>query len=107
MPMIDIYAPAGIFPDIHRLASAAAAAAMAIERADIPMFQQTSERRLVAKSPEWRQYGVQRRIRAGASFRLTSVRLSFCPNDHPKQTRPQIRRALFYDSGSSCSLASA
>jgi hypothetical protein len=31
MPMIDIYAPAGIFPDVHRLASDAAAAVMEIE----------------------------------------------------------------------------
>jgi hypothetical protein len=38
MPMIDICAPAGIFPDVHRLASDAAAV-MAIEQApDIPMF---------------------------------------------------------------------
>jgi len=29
--MIDICAPAGIFPDVHRLASDAAAAVMAIE----------------------------------------------------------------------------
>ena len=29
MPMIDIYAPAGIFPDVHRLATAAV---RAIER---------------------------------------------------------------------------
>jgi len=39
--MIDICAPAGIFPDVHRLASDAAAAVMAIEQApDIPMFRQ-------------------------------------------------------------------
>jgi hypothetical protein len=38
MPVIDIYAPAGIFPDVHR---DAAAAVMAIEQApDIPMFRQ-------------------------------------------------------------------
>jgi hypothetical protein len=41
MPMIDIYAPAGIFSSVHRLASDAAAAVMAIEQApDIPMFRQ-------------------------------------------------------------------
>ncbi len=41
MPMIDIYAPAGTFPDIHRLASDAASAVMTIEQApDIPMFRQ-------------------------------------------------------------------
>ena len=41
MPMIDIYAPAGIFPDVHRLASDVAAAVMAIEQAhDITMFRQ-------------------------------------------------------------------
>ena len=41
MPMIDIYAPAGIFPDVHRLASDAAAAVMEIEQApDIAMFRQ-------------------------------------------------------------------
>jgi phenylpyruvate tautomerase PptA (4-oxalocrotonate tautomerase family) len=41
MPMIDIYAPAGIFPNVHRLASDAAAAVMAIEQAPgIPMFRQ-------------------------------------------------------------------
>ena len=41
MRMIDIYAPAGIFPGVHRLASDAAAAVMAIEQApDIPMFRQ-------------------------------------------------------------------
>ena len=41
MPMIDIYAQAGIFPDVPRLASVAAAAVMASEQApDIPMFRQ-------------------------------------------------------------------
>jgi len=41
MPMIDIYAPAGVFPDVHRLTSDAAAAVMAIEQAPyIPMFRQ-------------------------------------------------------------------
>ena len=41
MPMIDIYAPAGIFPDVHRLASDAPGAVMEIEQApDIPMFRQ-------------------------------------------------------------------
>jgi hypothetical protein len=34
MSVIDIYAPAGIFPDVHRLASDAAAAVMAIEQAE-------------------------------------------------------------------------
>jgi hypothetical protein len=32
MPTIDIFAPAGVFPDVHKLASGAAAAVMAIEQ---------------------------------------------------------------------------
>jgi phenylpyruvate tautomerase PptA (4-oxalocrotonate tautomerase family) len=43
MPMIDIYAPAGIFPDVHRLASDAAAAVKEIEQVpDIAMFRQNT-----------------------------------------------------------------
>ncbi|MFD4960142.1 hypothetical protein [Microbacterium sp. NPDC058389] len=39
MPMIDIYATAGTFPDPHRLARDAAAAVMRVEQVpDIPMF---------------------------------------------------------------------
>jgi hypothetical protein len=39
--MIDIYAPAGIFPDVHGLASDAAAAVKEIEQVpDIAMFRQ-------------------------------------------------------------------
>jgi phenylpyruvate tautomerase PptA (4-oxalocrotonate tautomerase family) len=39
MPMIDIYAARGTFPDPHRLAREAAATVMAVEQVpDIPMF---------------------------------------------------------------------
>jgi phenylpyruvate tautomerase PptA (4-oxalocrotonate tautomerase family) len=43
MPMIDIYATTGTFPDIHRLASDAAAAVKEIEQVpDIAMFRQNT-----------------------------------------------------------------
>jgi phenylpyruvate tautomerase PptA (4-oxalocrotonate tautomerase family) len=43
MPMIDIYASRGTFADPHGLASAAAAAVMAVEQVpDIPMFRQNT-----------------------------------------------------------------
>ena len=43
MPMIDVYATAGTFPDRHRLATSLAAAVMAIEQVpDIPMFRQNT-----------------------------------------------------------------
>jgi len=43
MPMIDVYATAGTFPDEHRLAADLAAALMAIEKVpDIPMFRQNT-----------------------------------------------------------------
>ena len=39
MPMIDVYAAAGTFPDTHTLARDLAAAVMTVERVpDIPMF---------------------------------------------------------------------
>ncbi len=39
MPMIDVYATAGTFPDPHALAQEVAAAVMAVEQVpDIPMF---------------------------------------------------------------------
>lgn len=43
MPMIDVYAPAGTFPDPHGLATALARTLMAIEQVpDIPMFRQNT-----------------------------------------------------------------
>ena len=43
MPMIDVCATAGTFPDQHRLATSLAAAVMAIEQVpDIPMFRQNT-----------------------------------------------------------------
>jgi phenylpyruvate tautomerase PptA (4-oxalocrotonate tautomerase family) len=43
MPMIDVTATAGTFPDPHALARAVAAAVMAIEQVpDIPMFRQNT-----------------------------------------------------------------
>jgi phenylpyruvate tautomerase PptA (4-oxalocrotonate tautomerase family) len=43
MPMIDVYATTGIFPDQHRLATDLAAALMTIEQVpDIPMFRQNT-----------------------------------------------------------------
>ena len=43
MPMIDVYAAAGTFPDQHRLAADLAAALMTIEQVpDIPMFRQNT-----------------------------------------------------------------
>ena len=43
MPMIDVYATAGTFPDQHRLAADLAAALMTIEQVpDIPMFRQNT-----------------------------------------------------------------
>ena len=43
MPMIDVYATAGTFPDIHQLAADLAAAVMTIEQVpDIPMFRQNT-----------------------------------------------------------------
>jgi len=43
MPMIDIYAAAGTFPDQHRLATDLATALMTIEQVpDIPMFRQNT-----------------------------------------------------------------
>jgi phenylpyruvate tautomerase PptA (4-oxalocrotonate tautomerase family) len=43
MPMIDVYAAAGTFPDPHRLASDLARTLMTIEGVpDIPMFQQNT-----------------------------------------------------------------
>jgi len=43
MPMIDVYATAGTFPDKHQLAADLAAALMAIEKVpDIPMFRQNT-----------------------------------------------------------------
>lgn len=43
MPMIDVYATAGTFPDQHRLAIDLAAALMTIEQVpDIPMFRQNT-----------------------------------------------------------------
>jgi phenylpyruvate tautomerase PptA (4-oxalocrotonate tautomerase family) len=43
MPMIDVYALAGTFPDKHALATDLAAAVMAVERVpDIPMFRQNT-----------------------------------------------------------------
>ncbi len=39
MPMIDVYATAGTFPDKHQLAADLASAVMTIEQVpDIPMF---------------------------------------------------------------------
>jgi len=43
MPMIDVYATAGTFPDKHQLAVDLASAVMAIEQVpDIPMFRQNT-----------------------------------------------------------------
>jgi phenylpyruvate tautomerase PptA (4-oxalocrotonate tautomerase family) len=43
MPMIDVYATAGTFPDTHRLATDLAAAVMTIEQVpDIPMFRKNT-----------------------------------------------------------------
>ena len=43
MPMIDVYATTGTFPDKHRLAADLAAAVMTIEQVpDIPMFRQNT-----------------------------------------------------------------
>ena len=43
MPMIDVYATAGTFPDTHQLAVDLAAAVMTIEQVpDIPMFRQNT-----------------------------------------------------------------
>ena len=43
MPMIDVYATAGTFPDPHRLATDLAAALMRVEQVpDIPMFRQNT-----------------------------------------------------------------
>jgi len=43
MPMIDVYATAGVFADPHRLAQDLATAVMTIERVpDIPMFRQNT-----------------------------------------------------------------
>ena len=43
MPMIDVYAAAGTFPDAHALAQQLAAALMAVEQVpDIPMFRQNT-----------------------------------------------------------------
>ena len=43
MPMIDVYATTGTFPDKHRLAVNLAAAVMTIEQVpDIPMFRQNT-----------------------------------------------------------------
>src|ERR1700677_4173541 len=43
MPMIDVYAAAGTFPDEHQLARDLAAAVMALEQVpDIPMFRQNT-----------------------------------------------------------------
>jgi phenylpyruvate tautomerase PptA (4-oxalocrotonate tautomerase family) len=43
MPMIDVYAVAGTFPDKHQLAAGLAAAVMTIEQVpDIPMFRQNT-----------------------------------------------------------------
>ncbi len=43
MPMIDIFAAQGTFPDLHRLAIDAASTAMAVERVpDIPMFRKNT-----------------------------------------------------------------
>ena len=43
MPMIDIYAPAGTFPDPHALATAAAATVMRVEAVpEIPMFRENT-----------------------------------------------------------------
>jgi phenylpyruvate tautomerase PptA (4-oxalocrotonate tautomerase family) len=43
MPMIDVYAAAGTFPDTHQLAKALAAEVMAVEQVpDIPMFRKNT-----------------------------------------------------------------
>ena len=43
MPMIDVYATAGTFPDTHQLAADLATALMTIEQVpDIPMFRQNT-----------------------------------------------------------------
>src|ERR1700728_3488713 len=43
MPMIDVYATAGTFPDTHQLAADLAAAVMTVEQVpDIPMFRQNT-----------------------------------------------------------------
>jgi phenylpyruvate tautomerase PptA (4-oxalocrotonate tautomerase family) len=43
MPMIDVYAAAGTFPDEHQLAADLAAAVMAVEQVpDIPMFRKNT-----------------------------------------------------------------
>ena len=43
MPMIDVYATAGTFPDKHQLAADLASAVMTIEQVpDIPMFRQNT-----------------------------------------------------------------
>jgi phenylpyruvate tautomerase PptA (4-oxalocrotonate tautomerase family) len=43
MPMIDVYATAGTFPDEHQLAADLATAVMTIEKVpDIPMFRQNT-----------------------------------------------------------------
>jgi phenylpyruvate tautomerase PptA (4-oxalocrotonate tautomerase family) len=43
VPMIDIYAPRGTFPDLHQLAADAAATVMAVEQVpDIALFRQNT-----------------------------------------------------------------
>ena len=43
MPMIDVYAVTGTFPDKHRLAAELAAAVMTVEEVpDIPMFRKNT-----------------------------------------------------------------
>jgi phenylpyruvate tautomerase PptA (4-oxalocrotonate tautomerase family) len=43
MPMIDVYAAAGTFPDEHQLAADLAAAVMAVEQVpDIPLFRENT-----------------------------------------------------------------
>ncbi|MBV9451450.1 MAG: hypothetical protein JO345_36745 [Streptosporangiaceae bacterium] len=50
MPMIDVYATAGTFPDKHKLAADLATAVMTIEQVpDIPMFRQNSS--IAAENP--------------------------------------------------------
>ena len=44
MPMIDVYAAAGTFPDTHELARDLATAVMTVEQVpDIPMFRENSD----------------------------------------------------------------
>ena len=68
MPMIDVYATVGTFPDEHRLAADLASAVMTIEQVpDIPMFRKNTAASVARPADDsTRERGRRQRVRPRA-----------------------------------------